>query len=344
MTEKQGYRIVVSENDKGGPEKMKIEHFEVKEPKDNEVLIEVKACGVNFVDTYHRTGLYPGVTQLGREGSGVIIAIGKNVQDFQVNDKVCWAGLSGSYTTHLTTDQIPSLMKIPKNIVKNDDSNENKDNELNLFKIAASIPLQGLTAHYLIQSVYKVTKDDTVLIHAGAGGTGGLLIQICRNVCQSKCIITTVSSDEKAALAKSYGAHHCINYTKENFYEKVMEITDKKGVNVVYDGVGKDTANDSLRCVKPRGTLVFFGNSSGSVPPIDPLLLTKQGSIYLTRPSLANFIGKDELPQRIHDIFSWVCENKMKINIGEEFSLKDVAKSHEHLEGRQHVGKIILLP
>ena len=245
------------------------------------------------------------------------------------------------------------MLKIPNNLINNNnknDKNELKSNEdnndSNLMDIAACIPLQALTAHYLCNSVYKVCEDDIVLIHAGAGGTGGLLIQMCK-ILGCKCVITTVSNEIKSKIAKQNGADFVINYKTQDgnydFLNEIKKITKNELCNVVFDGVGKMTSDQSILSVKSRGMCVFFGNASGPVPPIDPLRLTKQGSITLTRPSLMHFVkNKNEKEERIKDIFNWIINGKLKLHIGMKFGLKDARKAHEALEGRQTTGKIIL--
>ncbi|ETO23556.1 Alcohol dehydrogenase zinc-binding domain protein, partial [Reticulomyxa filosa] len=214
--------IVVEEKDRGGPETLKVVTQDIPTPNDNQVLVQVKACGVNFIDVYHRTGLYPGITEIGKEGSGVILAVGKNVENFKVGQSVCWWNVQGSYSTHICTDP-KELMPIPEPILK-----AHKDKA---YLYAAAIPLQGLTAHYLCRSIYRVGEKDTILVHAGAGGTGGLLIQICKKILRCGCVIATVGSEEKAKIALENGADYVINYTKEDFLQKVMEYTKGKGCN-----------------------------------------------------------------------------------------------------------------
>ena len=340
-----GVRVVVK--DKGGPEKLIVEKFKINKPRDNEIIIRVIASGVNFIDTYHRSGLYPNVNKIGLEGSGIIIACGKNAKlKYNIGDAVCWIMTSGSYSTHLITSiKNKNIMIIPQSLFKKYNKYNNNNNNINVFKYCASILSQGLTAHYLCRDLYKVCSSDTVLIHAGAGGTGGLLIQICKNICNAKCIITTCSNLKKKQIALENGAHHVILYKQDDFYEKVMEITNKKGCDVVFDGVGKVTATKSLKCVKRRGMMVYFGNASGAVPSINPLSLTKQGSVFMTRPTLGDYCkNQKEKQNRINDLLSWIQQNKIKIRIGAEYPLKNAMQAHQDLEQRQTTGKIILLP
>lgn len=212
-----------------------------------------------------------------------------------------------------------------------------------MFDVGASIGIQALTAHYLCRSLYSVNAQSAVLIHAGAGGTGGLLIQICKKVLQSPLVITTVGSEEKKKIALEYGADHVILYKEENFVEKVMEITKNAGVNVVFDGVGKSTFDGSLKCTMIRGMCVFFGNASGAVPPIDPLTLTKSGSVFITRPTLSHYIqSPQELKFRYDELFQWMQDEKIQIRIGQRFNLQDAFHAHQALESRQTIGKIIM--
>ncbi|ETO14458.1 alcohol dehydrogenase [Reticulomyxa filosa] len=311
--------ITVDEKDRGGPEKLKVTLGEIPVPSNSQVLIQVKACGVNFIDVYHRTGLYPGITEIGKEGAGVILAVGKQVEQFKVGQNT------------------KELMVIPEPLLK---THKEKG-----YIYAAAIPLQGLTAHYLCRSVYDVGPNDTVLVHAGAGGTGGLLIQICKKILKCKCVITTVGSDDKAKVALQSGADYVINYEKEDFYEKVNLFTKGKGCNVVYDGVGKATWEKSLKCVSPLGRVVYFGNSSGKIPPIDPLELTKQGSVTLVRPNLAHFIATPEaLQARAKELFEWIESQQLQIRIGAAIPLKNAAKAHQLIESRDTTGKIVLIP
>eukprot|EP01084_Bolivina_argentea_P073706 133741_1 len=233
MSYRAGYHVVVRKNDTGGPEKLIYERYSVKSPKDNHILIEVKACGINFIDIYHRSGLYPGVTKLGLEGSGIVIAIGKNARNvYKIGDRICWSSTIGSYSTHLITSaNNPNIIKIPPILF------DSINNDLLVYKYTASILSQGLTAHYLCRDLYKVSSNDTVLIHAGAGGTGGLLIQMCKKICDAKCVITTVSNENKKRIAFENGADYVIMYKQTNFYDKVMEITNKQKCDVVFDGV-----------------------------------------------------------------------------------------------------------
>lgn len=348
------YRIVVDENDRGNVDKLLFEQFEIassnKDLQANDILIKVKAIGINYIDTYHRNGLYPGVTNIGLEGSGIIIMIGENVSKYSINDKVFWFGIQGSYTTHLIVNQDTlTLMKFTQSMIQiinqqNMDNNNDKDDGDYIYKIGASIGIQALTAHYLAKDITNIDETSYVMIHSGAGGTGNILIQIIKNILKSKLVITTVGSDYKEDIAKSAGADHVI-VGYDNFYEEIMDLTENEGVDVVFDGVGRNTWRNSLKCVKQRGWIVYFGNASGKIPNIDILELTKQGSVSLIRPSLRHYIrNKQEIKERFDDIFEWIKDGKLNIVIGHEFKLFDVKQAQQMLESRQTVNKILLLP
>eukprot|EP01083_Nonionella_stella_P030130 82687_1 len=334
------YRIIVKEGNQGGAEKLTIQNFDLDSIvlADNQLLIDIQSSGINFIDTYHRSGLYKNVFNLGKEGAGIVLKIGKKVDNYEPKDRVCWFSIQGSYATHIvTTNDNMGLMKIPPSLFNI------YEDEQEAFDIAASIGIQALTAHYLCRSLYPVNNQTSVLIHAGAGGTGGILIQICKQVLQCPLVITTVGSEEKKKIALEYGADHVILYKKEDFTEKLMEITKNNGVNVVFDGVGKATHQGSLQCTTVRGMCVFFGNASGAVPPIDPLALTKAGSVFITRPTLSHYIrSPQELKFRYDEIFSWMEKKTLNIRIGNRFNLNDVFDAHTALETRQTIGKIIL--
>jgi len=291
-----------------------------------QVLIQVAYTGVNFVDTYQRSGLYPlpAHTVLGREASGVVVAVGKEVGRFKIGDRVMTCE-QGSYADYMVAHE-DKVVSVPK--------------ELDLKRAAASA-MQGLTAHYLICSTYKVSDKDTVLIHAGAGGTGALAIQMAK--LKGARVITTVSTEQKAQLAKEAGADHVINYATHDFLDEVMEITDKKGVQVVYDGVGKATWEKSLKCLAPLGMLVLFGNASGPVPAIDPLLLSRHGSLFVTRPTLAHYtLTHEALQARADEVFGWLAADKLKLRIAQQFDLCDIGEAHRCLEGRGALGKVVV--
>jgi len=311
----------------GGPDVLKLDEISIPEPGDKEVLVNVAAAGVNYIDTYHRTGLYPLSLPavIGREGSGVIEKVGKNVKDWKVGEKVAF--LSGGAYAEKVLISNHHLTRIPKDVS---------------LREAAAVLLQGLTAHYLACSTYPLKEKDFALVHAGAGGTGALLIQIAK--IRGAIVITTVSNAEKAKVAKAAGADYIINYTTEDFEEKVKKITEGKGVQVVYDGVGASTWEKSMKSLAKRGYLVLFGNASGPVPAITPLSLTQHGSIFVTRPTLFDYIvTPDEFQARCKDLFQWISQKKLITRIAKEFDLQDAGEAHKHLEGRNALGKVLLI-
>lgn len=302
---------------------------EVDAPKcgDNDVLVDVAYAGVNFIDTYHRTGLYavPALPfVLGREASGVVAAVGKNATGVRVGDRVAFM-TSNCYAEKVAVP-FDKIVPVPKGM----DMRE-----------AAAALLQGLTAHYLTCSSYPIQKGDWVLIHAGAGGTGALAIQIAK--IRGATVVTTVSSAEKAAIARAAGADHVINYAETKFEDEVKRLTNGQGVHAVYDGVGKTTFMSSLVSVRRRGHLVLFGNSSGAVPPFDPLLLSKHGSLYVSRPTLVDFIATpQELQARCGELFGWIASGQLKLRIDHVFPLEEAFAAHDTLESRKALGKILL--
>jgi NADPH2:quinone reductase len=313
----------------GGPEVMRWEAVEVGEPGAGEVRVRTTAAGLNFIDTYHRTGLYPMPLPLtcGMEGAGVIEAVGPKVKGFKVGDHVAYANPIGSYA-EVCLRPVARLVKIPAGV---DD------------KIAAAIMLKGMTAWYLIKRTYKVKKGETILMHAAAGGVGQILSQWARHL--GATVIGTVGSDEKAALAKKAGCKHVIVTSKEDFVARVKEITKGKGVPVVYDGVGKDTFMGSLDCLSPRGYMVSFGNSSGAVTQFNPGLLAAKGSLFLTRPTLFNYTATPEdLAAAARDLFAVVKNKAVKISINQTYPLKEAAQAHCDLEARKTTGSTVLLP
>ncbi|MBE0626931.1 MAG: quinone oxidoreductase [Burkholderiales bacterium] len=313
----------------GGPEVLQLDDVEVGDPAKGQVRIRHTAIGVNFVDTYQRSGLYP--MQLpqtgGNEGAGVVEAVGPGVTDLKLGDRVTYTGLAGSYCEQRL---VPAdrMVKLPQGIT--DDQ-------------AASMLLKGLTVHYLIFSTYQVKKGDTVLWHAAAGGVGLIACQWLKAL--GVTTIATAGSPEKMALAKAHGADHVINYSTENFVEKVRAITDGKGVPVVYDGVGKSTWEGSLDCLRPRGLMVSFGNASGPVAPVNLGILSAKGSLYVTRPTLATHIAtRAELVERSNALFDAVLSGKVKIETTARYKLADAAQAHRDLESRKTTGSVILQP
>lgn len=313
----------------GGPEVMKLIDVDTPSPAPGEVLIRVEAAGVNFVDIYHRSGLYklPLPLHLGVEGAGVVEAVGGAVRDLQPGDRVAWARGPGSYATHLAINE-SAVVKIPEGIDAT---------------TAAAAMLQGMTAHYLAMSTYPVAPGDICLIHAAAGGVGLLLCQIAKRA--GARVLGTVSTEEKAALARKAGADDVILYKITDFEAEVRRLTDGKGVSVVYDSVGKDTFMKSLGCLRRRGMLVLYGQSSGAVPPFDPHLLYQRGSAFLTRPTLHDYTAtRDELAARAGDLFRWIKAGELTITVGATFPLTEAALAHEKLGGRETVGKVLLIP
>ena len=313
----------------GGPEVLQVDDVPVAEPGPGQVRIRHTAIGVNFVDTYQRSGLYPMQTPAiaGNEGAGVVEAVGKGVKEVKAGDRVAYTGLPGSYCE---SRLVPAerVVKVPKGI-----SDEQ----------AASMMLKGMTVHYLIFSTYKVKKGETVLWHAAAGGVGLIAGQWLKKL--GVTTIGTVGSDEKAKLAKAHGYKHVINYSTENFVDKVKEITKGKKLPVVYDAVGKSTWDGSLECLQPRGLLVSFGNASGAVPPVNLGILSTKGSLYVTRPTLATYVAaRADLVKRSSDLFNVVKSGAVKIETTARYKLEDAANAHRDLEGRKTTGSVILVP
>jgi len=313
----------------GGPEVLQVDDVQVGDPGQGQVRIRHTAIGVNFVDTYQRSGLYPmQVPQVaGNEAAAVVEAVGGGVTDLKSGDRVAYTGLPGSYCE---TRVVPAdrMVKLPPGI-----SDEQ----------AASMMLKGLTVHYLIHTTYPVKKGEAVLWHAAAGGVGLIACQWLKAL--GVTTIATAGSDAKTALAKAHGADHVINYSTENFVERVKAITDGKGVPVVYDGVGKATWEGTLDCLRPRGLVVSFGNASGPVAPVNLGILSAKGSLYVTRPTLATHIaGRADLVWRSNDLFEVVSSGKVKIETTARYKLADAAQAHRDLEGRKTTGSVILLP
>jgi NADPH2:quinone reductase len=316
-------------NETGGPEVMRWEEVEIGQPGAGEVRVRNTAVGLNFIDTYHRTGLYPMPlpTTLGMEGAGVVEAVGPKVKGFKVGDRVAYANPIGSYA-EICLRPAARLVKIPAGV---DD------------KIAAAIMLKGMTAWYLIKQTYKVKKGETILVHAAAGGVGQILCQWAKYL--GATVIGTVGSDAKAALAKKAGCKYVIVTSQEDFVARVKAITKGKGVPVVYDGVGKDTFMGSLDCLAPRGYLVSFGNASGAVTQFNPGLLAGKGSLFLTRPTLMNYTATPEdLAKAARDLFDVVKKKVVKISINQTYPLKEAAQAHRDLEARKTTGSTVLLP
>jgi NADPH:quinone reductase len=313
----------------GGPEKLKWEEVAVGDPGPGQVRVRNTAVGLNFIDTYQRSGLYPMPMPftLGSEGAGVVEAVGPKVKDLKVGDRVAYSGPVGAYAEVLLRPA-DRMVKVPAGI---DD------------KTAAAMMLKGLTAQYLCRRTYRVKKGDTVLVHAAAGGVGQILSQWCKAL--GATVIGTVGSDEKAALAKKAGCRHVIVTSKENFVDRVKEITRDKRVPVVYDGVGKDTFMGSLDCLQPLGMMVSFGNASGAVPPFNAGILAQKGSLFLTRPTLATYAAsREDLVKMARELFAVVRSGKVKISVNQTYPLRDAAQAHQDLENRKTTGSTVLLP
>lgn len=313
----------------GGPEVLVLREVEQPAPKANEALVRVEAAGVNFIDVYHRTGLYPVKLPFtpGSEAAGTIEAVGADVSEVSVGDRVAYAMAPGAYAEYAS---VPAarLVKLP--------------DEMDA-RAAAAAMLQGMTAHYLVTSTYKLKPGDTALVHAAAGGVGLLLIQMAKRA--GARVFGTVSTEAKAALARDAGADEVTLYTEQDFEEEVRRLTEGKGVQVVYDSVGKTTFMKSLSSLAPRGMLALFGQSSGPVPPFDAALLAQKGSLYLTRPSLAHYMAtREELLWRAGEVLSWVSTGELKLRVEQTFPLAEAAEAHRQLEGRKTTGKVLLIP
>ena len=314
----------------GGPEVLRWEEVAVGDPAPGEARVRHEAVGLNFIDTYHRTGLYPMPlpSGIGLEGAGVVEAVGEGVSDIQPGDRVAYAG--GPVGAYSQVRCLPAhrLLKLPGTLD---------------FKTGAAMMLQGLTAAYLLRRTYRVQPGDAVLIHAAAGGVGLIACQWAKAL--GATVIGTVSTEAKAELAKRHGCDHVIFYTRDDIVKGVRDITGGEGVAAVYDGVGKDTFMASLDCLRPRGMMVTFGNASGAVPAFDPLLLTQKGSLFLTRPKLADYTTKrDELLLLGNELFDVVQSGKVKIEVNQTYALSDAANAHRDLEARKTTGSTVLLP
>jgi NADPH:quinone reductase len=311
----------------GGPEVLEYGQLPDPAPGPGEALIHVRIAGVNFTDIYQRTGAYPGTLPFtpGVEGVGTVEQLGPAVTSVKVGDRVGWVMLKGGYAG-LAVIPADRLVPIPASV---DD------------RTAAAILLQGMTAHYLLRDCYHVTTGEWILIHAAAGGVGLLMTQIAHRI--GARIIGTTSTDEKATLAREAGADEIVLYTKEDFQQAARRITGGTGVSVVYDSVGKTTFDKGLDSLRPRGYMVLFGASSGAVPPIDPQLLNRKGSLYLTRPTLANYVStREELLGRAAELFDWVSKGELKVRAEHEYPLASAAQAHADLEGRKTTGKVLL--
>ena len=314
----------------GGPEVLEIKNIKLEDPKDGEVQIKHSAIGLNYIDTYHRSGLYPLPlpSGIGLEAAGIIEKTGKNVTDFKVGDKVAYAAAPiGSYSSHRNYP-VKSLVKVPDGID---------------LEVVATLMTKGLTTFYLLHKTYVVKSGQTILFHAAAGGVGQIFCQWAKSLGCS--VIGTVGSDEKIDIAKKFGCDHVINYSKDDFQKKVMEITNEEGLPVVYDGVGKVTMEKSLGCLKMRGTFVSFGNASGKLDPLDVGKLIAPKGLFLTRPSIAHYTAtREELDEAANKLFEMVQQEKVKIDIFKKYSLNDVINAHRDLEARKIIGPAIIVP
>jgi len=313
----------------GGPEVMELVDLPAPQPKSNEVVVKIKAAGVNFIDVYNREGRYkaPLPLVLGQEGAGVVLAVGSDVHDFAVGEPVAYTSVLGSYAEYAA---VPAdrVVKIPSGVSERE---------------AAAVMLQGITAQYLAYDTHPLKKGETALIHAAAGGVGLLLVQMAHNL--GVHVIATVSTEEKAALAREAGADDVILYTQTDFEVETKRLMGGKGVDVVYDSVGKTTFEKGLNLLRPRGMMVLFGGSSGAVAPIDPLVLTQKGSLFLTRPSLGNYIAtSQELHARAAVVFGMIRDGKLKLRIEHVYPLAEAQQAHRDLEARKTTGKLLLVP
>ena len=313
----------------GGPEVLVYEDAPTPEAGPGEAIVRIEAIGLNYIDTYHRDGLYPVELPCipGMEAAGTIARIGDGVEGVNVGDRVAYAGALGAYAEEAAV-AADRLVPLPDDVS---------------FEVGAAAMLQGITAHYLAHGSYALGKDDTALIHAGAGGVGLLLIQMAKRL--GARVLTTVSTEEKEQLARAAGADEVIRYTERDFAEDVMTLTDGRGVDVVYDSVGKTTFDKSLDVLRPLGYLVLFGQSSGPVEPVDPGILNVKGSLFLTRPTMAHYIPtREALLQRAGDVLGWIGSGELDLRIGDRFALADAADAHRALQGRKTTGKVVILP
>jgi NADPH2:quinone reductase len=313
----------------GGPEALEYKDVPDPKPQANEALIEVKAIGLNFIDVYFREGRYPAKLPFvdGQEAAGIVREVGSDVKAVKPGDRVAYTGVLGAYAEK-TVVPAERLVKLPEHVD---------------FETAASLMLQGMTAHYLTHSTYPLKNGETCLVHAAAGGVGLLLVQMARML--GAHVIGTAGSQDKAKLAKDAGADEVILYQEQDFVQETKRMTGGKGVHVVYDGVGKTTFEPGLDVLRPRGYMVLFGGASGAVPPFDLIKLSQKGSLFITRPTLAHYISDPaELQQRATDVLGWAASGKLKVRIGQKYPLKDAAQAHRDLEGRKTTGKTLLLP
>lgn len=313
----------------GEPDVMQLEEMAVPQPGPGQALVKIEASGVNFIDIYERTGVYPMPLPFtpGDEGAGVVEAVGPDVETVSPGDRVAYCMVPGTYSEY-TLAPSEKLVAVPESLS---------------LRQAAAVLLQGTTAHYLTRSTYPLKPGETCLIHAAAGGTGQLLVQAAKIA--GATVIGTVSTAEKEAIARQAGADYVIRYTQTDFAEETKKITNGVGVDVVYDSVGQSTFEQSLSVLRPRGMLVLFGHSSGKVPPFDLLRLNRAGSLYVTRPTLGHYLAeRDELVWRTTDVFNWLAAGKLSLRIEHELPLAAAAEAHRLLAGRKTAGKLLLIP
>ncbi|HWF38962.1 MAG TPA: quinone oxidoreductase [Candidatus Acidoferrales bacterium] len=313
----------------GGPEVLSYVDLDVPKPAANQALVQIKAAGINFIDVYFREGRYPTQPPFvdGQEGAGVVSEVGADVKGVKVGDRVAYTGVLGSYAEYAA---VPAdrLVKLPEKLD---------------FKQGAAAMLQGTTAHYLSHTTYPLKPGDIALVHSAAGGVGLLLVQMAKKL--GARVIGTVSTEEKAKLAREAGADDMILYTQQDFEAETKKLTDGKGVHVIYDGVGKDTFEKGLNVLRPRGYLVYYGASSGPVPPFDLNKLGPKGSLFVTRPTLVHHIAsREDLEKRAGDVLGWIASGDLKLRIEHVYPLKDAPQAHRDLEGRKTTGKLLLIP
>ncbi len=312
----------------GGPEAMKLEEVPTPRPGAGQALVRIEAAGVNFIDVYQRSGLYKGElpVRLGQEGAGTVEEVGAGVTTVKAGDRVAWTGVAGSYATH---NLVPAdrLVTLPAGLDA---------------RSGAAAMLQGMTAHYLAHDSYRLKPGDACVVHAAAGGVGLLLCQMAKRA--GARVFGTVSTEEKAKLAREAGADEVILYTRQDFEAEVKRLTGGKGVQVVYDSVARDTFEKSLNCLAPRGFMILYGQSSGPIGPLDPQILNAKGSLFLQRPSLVHHIlTREELLRRAGEVLGWIQKGELKLRIGATFPLAQAAEAHRQLEGRKTTGKVLLL-
>ncbi|HKF01892.1 MAG TPA: quinone oxidoreductase [Candidatus Sulfotelmatobacter sp.] len=313
----------------GGPEVMELVDLPVPEPKANEAVVKLAAAGVNFIDVYFREGRYKAQVPFipGQEGAGTVTAVGKDVKSVKPGDRVAWTATLGCYAEYAAV-AADRLVSIPSGV---------SDQQ------AAATMLQGMTAHYLLYDSWPLKKGETALVHAAAGGVGLLLVQMAHNI--GARVIATVSTEDKARLARDAGADDVILYSQTDFEAETKKLMGGKGVDVVYDSVGQTTFEKGLNLLRPRGMMVLFGGSSGAVPPFDPIILTQKGSLFLTRPSLGNYIAtREELVERSEAVFGMIAAGKLRLRTEHTYPLAEAQRAHRELEGRKTTGKLLLIP